>query len=197
MADYIRTVVSIQLPPKQLWLAVSKLLSRSGWLDFNVVLPQPTELDIPCNTNILSLAKQLRGGLPASECDEHKLVIALKCNDNIDKYGHPTWYEWRYANWGTKSNAYEQEWPIKLQHTSRRGNYAGRFNRKRLKAYIMSGQPLQFAFETAWAPPTPIIKLWSKRNPGVTFNLEYYEECESERYRSEVYLDGELTRAGF
>jgi hypothetical protein len=58
------------------------------------------------------------------------------------------WYDWRVINWGTK-------W----------AGYDGRFNCDDFSS---------FSFETAWAPPLPIIKKLAELT-GQTFILEYIE----------------------
>jgi|LakMenEpi03Aug12_release.lakeMendotaPanAssembly.Ray.scaffolds.fasta_scaffold01323_36 hypothetical protein len=58
------------------------------------------------------------------------------------------WYSWRVVNWGTKWDGYD-----------------GRFN---------SDDFSSFSFETAWAPPLPIIKKLAELT-GQTFILEYIE----------------------
>lgn len=57
------------------------------------------------------------------------------------------WYNWRVENWGTKWEGYD-----------------GRFN----------DDASVFTFDTAWAPPLPIIKKLAKLT-GQTFILEYIE----------------------
>jgi hypothetical protein len=58
------------------------------------------------------------------------------------------WYNWRVENWGTKWNGYD-----------------GRFNCDDFSS---------FTFDTAWAPPLPIIKKLAELT-GETFILEYIE----------------------
>jgi hypothetical protein len=81
-------------------------------------------------------------------------------NDGFNSGG----IEWRHDNWGTKWNAYDVA----------RRDYDGR---------------ICVTFQTAWAPPTPIIVALAKRFPTVTISLEYFERgmevaggftCESE-----------------
>jgi hypothetical protein len=79
------------------------------------------------------------------------------------------WYSWRVVNWGTKWDGYD-----------------GRFN---------SDDFSSFSFETAWAPPLPIIKKLAELT-GQTFILEYIEygmffcgkyTASPEEYDSEYY----------
>lgn len=58
------------------------------------------------------------------------------------------WYDWRVQNWGTKWDGYD-----------------GR----------ISDDGSAFTFDTAWAPPTPVIKKLAEIT-GEKFTLEYIEE---------------------
>jgi len=53
---------------------------------------------------------------------------------NIEKYGYPTWYEYRIAEWGTK-------WDIGLDE--HQGNDA-----------VVTGNSFSVDFDSAWSPPT-------------------------------------------
>ena len=70
---------------------------------------------------------------------------------NIEEHGHPTWYEWSREHWGTKWNACE----TKLEYEKPRG--------------------AKITFDTAWAPPEPVVKKLSGRFPEHTFVLKFYE----------------------
>jgi len=59
-------------------------------------------------------------------------------------------YDWCVANWGTKWNAY---------NVQRRDH----------------GRISCVTFETAWAPPMPVIKALAERFPAVTISIEYFE----------------------
>jgi hypothetical protein len=59
-------------------------------------------------------------------------------------------YDWCINNWGTKWNAYN-----------------ARFEDE--------GDRLIFNFNTAWAPPEPIIRKLIEMFPGLSFTHEYYE----------------------
>ena len=58
------------------------------------------------------------------------------------------WYDWSWNNWGTKWNAYEEE-------------YDG-------------GNTISFL--TAWAPPHEVIEALSEQFPGVYFTHRWAEE---------------------
>jgi len=71
--------------------------------------------------------------------------------DNIEKYGHGTWYNWSYDNWGTKWNACD--------------------------VYIHEKQEDYFhvGFSTAWSPPVPVIEALMEQHPNLDVELEYSE----------------------
>jgi hypothetical protein len=62
--------------------------------------------------------------------------------------GHPGWYGWSIANWGTKWNAYD--------YKARSAD--------------------TFEFRTAWAPPAPIFLALSALHPSVTFKVTSVDE---------------------
>jgi hypothetical protein len=88
-------------------------------------------------------------------------------------------YEWCIKYWGTKWNAYDVK----------RRDYDGR---------------VCITFQTAWAPPIPVIIELAKRFPTCTITLEYFERgmefaggftCESEEdhWEDEPWQAGKMT----
>jgi hypothetical protein len=72
----------------------------------------------------------------------------------IEQTGCSNWYDWRVRNWGTK-------WPAN----------GGTANVHVFK----DGAEAMVTFDTAWAPPRPVIAALGKRFPDLTFTLVYYE----------------------
>ncbi len=66
--------------------------------------------------------------------------------------GHPGWYEWSCANWGTKWDAYDYE---------ERDVQPGCF---------------VFKFETAWSPPEPIFEKLAELWPDLVIKTESIDE---------------------
>ena len=62
------------------------------------------------------------------------------------------WYDWNYANWGTKWNAYE------------------------LTISEDTPERLVFKFDTAWASPDPIFNALGKAFPELAITAEYFDE---------------------
>jgi hypothetical protein len=80
-------------------------------------------------------------------------AMANRYKDNLEKFGHPTWYEWACANWGTKWDVYDVE----------------------LTGDCSESGSLNYSFQTAWSPPIPVIQAMSKRFPSLRFALDYFE----------------------
>lgn len=77
--------------------------------------------------------------------------IADNYKYNLDNHGHMTWYGWCIANWGTKWNACSPEEPE------------------------ITKNKCVYSFQTAWAPPTPVVLAASLKFPELEFELKYYE----------------------
>lgn len=66
------------------------------------------------------------------------------------KYSMPDWYDWRIENWGTKWESCDAE------YHGREDNWF-------------------FRFQTAWSPPTPVVKEASRKFSNTVFALRFYE----------------------
>ena len=80
-----------------------------------------------------------------------KIPGAEYVNDGFNSGG----YEWCIANWGTKWNAYSQSVDAPEDWEGER--------------------ELCYHFETAWAPPEPIIRAMAERFDKLSFTLRYFE----------------------
>ena len=83
-------------------------------------------------------------GMTLREAEE----LGLKYLDNIIKYGHSSWYDWRVENWGTKWNSYDLD---RIDDDT-------------------------IAFSTAWANPEPIIKKLSAKYPDLIIEHWWADE---------------------
>ena len=86
--------------------------------------------------------KVLENEAEMSDKDRGMLECAINCY----------WFEWSFANWGTKWNAYHQQ---------EDGNAEGE---------------TEFIFDTACYHPVPIIDKLSRMLPDVTFLVKYADE---------------------
>ena len=85
---------------------------------------------------------------------------------NIQKYGHSTWYHWCIHNWGTKWNAYGYDTDT---------NYK-------------MGDNLWF--QTAWSAPHPILEKLSDMYPDLRFEHEWADEDIGYNCGRLVYFNG-------
>lgn len=72
------------------------------------------------------------------------------------RYGHPDWYSWSRANWGTKWNAYTPHDESSLA--------------RRYKAFDI------LTFNTAWTSPLPVLQRMLNTWPTLTFCVTLYDE---------------------
>ncbi len=141
--------------------------------DFNKIVPMPPELHVESGTRAdvaivcarenglgefadFEFVKQT-GIMTTEELCQHygfaydeMLTFGKRLLSNIDRFGHPSWYDWRWENWGTKWNACDTE--IVEVH--------GRIGVR---------------FSTAWEPPVPIVVALGKRFPTQHFSLGWME----------------------
>lgn len=80
-------------------------------------------------------------------------TFAKRIAENIRKYGHPTWYGWRLEHWGCK-------WDVDPDCTF---------------VSVKEGD-IWISCDTAWGPPTGILKEIAKRFPDLVFEARYLEE---------------------
>lgn len=168
-----------------------------GSFDFNKLLPMPKELDIESGSRtdkglkliqeyhhaLADLERQKPGlsfaeyELSLRQCEElyQKKRIAdpaawalgEQAYNNIQRFGCPTWYEWRNRNWGTKWNAYEFPLLEKDSHT--------------------------MEFFTAWNSIPKIITLLSRKYPEQTITYRWADEDIGHNVGEITLKDGEVT----
>lgn len=146
--------------------------------DFNRLIPMPPELDIesggktssalalhddekaqyelglyqrrnPELRSIADLRAHLRKTMP--DIDD----FAAKVRSNLDKYGATDWYHWRPEHWGTKWNAYS------------------------VVTGKTDGTTAFIHFETAWAPPLPVLDKLASMFRLADFRLIWCDEGDS------------------
>ncbi|AHW61445.1 hypothetical protein SAMN05444285_106101 [Draconibacterium orientale] len=95
------------------------------YIDFNKIIEKPKELNIKSDsisTTIQFLLFGTRSGIQEENIEEEQNFIkrfnskelrkgfnlAIARQANFEKFGYSDWYDWSYANWGTKWNAYTQ-----------------------------------------------------------------------------------------
>lgn len=89
--------------------------------------------------------------------------LAIKYQDNIEKYGHATWYDWSIENWGTKWNCYSCE---------------------KIADNI-------FDFETAWSGVPNMIAKISNQFPSIKLIYKYSDEDTGSNCGIGTFVNGE------
>jgi hypothetical protein len=84
--------------------------------------------------------------------------------ERIAKYGYDNWYDWRFENWGTRTDAHDSE----IQEDE---------------------NGLTISFETAWSPAIPYIKQVAIMFPDLIFDLYFMET--GEWFAGRVFAKGE------
>jgi len=130
-----------------------------NWCINDLTITAPTNVIKEIVDSQLSLQKLfpcprdlLETSAPANYNDAEKAKI------NKEKYGHPDWYSWQVANWGTK-------WDI--------GPLTGIYEDDNLDGT----STINVGFDSAWSPPVSAIKkLYEKfENQNIKIRLEYFE----------------------
>ena len=158
--------------------ALAFISSDKGPLDLNKIKAMPDELQVS-NSNgfdvLYLISGQVYEGKSSNideiqkrfcklSLDEQTITInqALKYFWNIEKYGHPTWYEWRIENWGTKWNVSDSEIDPKDNNA--------------------------IFFDAANAPAMDAMIELSRLFPKLTLNITYFDPLS---YRGSFNLNNE------
>lgn len=100
---------------------------------------------------------------------EELVKLGEICASNREKYGHRSWYDWSWENWGTKWNAGEPFWR----------------------------DSSTLIFETAWSCPEPIFKKLAETFPDVGIHVKYADEDIGYNCGSLEYSGGKQTDVYF
>jgi hypothetical protein len=122
----------------------------------------------------IELIETMAGGYGRNEDGTKKpeqIELEAKEQANIEKFGNKNWYDWNIANWGTK-------WSDSDTHIV--GQYE---------------DMVEFAFESAWAPPETGIAKISELFPELSFVVTYTEEG-MDFYGATAFSNGETSEAG-
>lgn len=84
--------------------------------------------------------------------EEEQAARTIRQKAMIDKYGFPSWYDWRIEKWGTK-------WDVR------------EFG---LEEFNLKEHWLDINFETAWSPPLPVYE--ALKEQGYYIRAEYVDE---------------------
>lgn len=108
------------------------------------------------------------------ETDPNHAAIRAMIEGNRRQHGAGTAYEWHCDKWGTKWGACHTE--MQEPWTDSAGN-----------------RLVEYTFDTAWAPPVPVIEAMSKMFPKLHITLSCHEECNCFKPFTATFEAGEQT----
>jgi hypothetical protein len=155
--------------------------------DFNRIIPMPSDLAITSGSithsalalfddneardlltyerNAGRTIEQLRMSLRTRYLDHPEKGFptlddfAERVRSNIEKHGSPDWYRWCTKHWGTKWNAYAV-----------------------IGGSVDDGTAI-YHFQTAWAPPIPVLNKLAATFPAINMDLVWVDEGDDEAHR--------------
>ena len=163
--------------------------SENSIFDFNKITPMPESLNISSSSlgeqaHFLLFNyqnKDFRHLKHETEADSFKRLsdkmkmegidLALKYQDNLEKYGFTNWYPWCLQNWGTKWNAYNLE------------------NEKNDEDHSF------IYFQTAWSSPIDLMQKLSNHIPNITLKLDYADEDTGCNCGCFIFRSGSITES--
>ena len=172
MPNWVKNRMFINGTDEQVEKVVNTIFNGEE-VDFNKIVPMPESLDIEDSSDgtlgyaILTKKASVNEKLCFAKMDKEKqdkcLAIGKIYQENLEKYGHFTWYKWRLENWGTKWNASE---------TFADGDY--------------------IEFHTAWSAPLEIYEALAKMFPDVEISFDWADEDAGYNVGSGNLDDGKL-----
>ncbi|WP_217957889.1 hypothetical protein [Acutalibacter muris] len=199
MPNYVANIVSFHGDDeriKEMLSAVQNDKYGPGSISFNKIIPMPPELDIESGSRskeglrayndfieAFSLGRKLSKNdllhIPTkvendylrkhSGIDRETWNLGRKAFQNIQKYGAPDWYDWRWEHWNTKWDA---------------GGYDENTDYSKCESLI---------FRTAWQEPAPVIQKLSAMYPDIEFTHSWAEEQLGYYCGTAKYLAGKQT----
>lgn len=166
MPNHVTTRVQVSGSKSEVDRFIKIGVNRSGkdgqFFDFESFIPCPpalkidagTETDLGMHHILASASREFK--MPVHfkdrEVTPQSLMLGRQALINIALYGAPTWYEWSYANWGTKWNSYA-------------------FNevKKEDGFYV-------FTIQTAWSFPEPVFHKVAAAFPSLRISIACFDE---------------------
>lgn len=180
MLNYVKNILSFDGDPAQVDRLFSAIQGENGLMDFNKLIPMPSELEIESGSRTAAGFKKYMAFLAVSglhtemesaylaahpEIDREEWDLGKQAYQNIQKYGCPTWYEWRIQNWSTKWNASGAE--------------------------VLDGR---LSFLTAWNAPKQILEKLSQMFPSITIHHVWADEDIGHNCGDRTYKNGTVTQ---
>lgn len=111
-----------------------------------------------------SQLERLTQGPMAKDLTDEQFESLVAMMKSYRACGALTWYDWNRRNWGTKWNAYQVAWV---------------------------DEPSVLGFQTAWAPPHPVIAALAAAHPDIEFVHEWADEDTGNNVGTALYAGGD------
>jgi hypothetical protein len=176
MPNHITNILTIEGDEVLVQKCLSEIKGQDEdqFIDFNKIVPMPTELEgTKSPITIISQAEydEQEARIAKGELTEMEKQygvsrgITKEISDRLnEEHGANNWYNWRLENWGTKWNAYSQ-------------HYFG---------------DNQITFDTAWSNPSEVIDYLSVKYPELTFHMAFADEDFGHNVGKYTYQNGEV-----
>lgn len=180
MPNYVKNILSFDGDPAQVDRLFSTIQGENGPVDFDKLIPMPSELEIEAGSRTAAGFKKYMAFLAVTglhtemepaylaahlEIDREEWDLGKQAFHNVREFGCPTWYEWRIQNWGTKWNASGAE--------------------------VLDGR---LSFLTAWNAPKPILEKLSQMFPSITIHHVWADEDIGHNCGERTYQNGAVTQ---
>lgn len=153
-------------------IVMAEISNGEMFIDFNKIVSMPNELrEVTSPVRIISKEEYDKqeeriNNNDLTDVEKNFGVsrgITKEISDKyIAKFGFDNWYDWAYANWGTKWNAYDQ---------------------------FSDGNVIEFS--TAWNTPYKAMENLSKKYPTIEFNIKYADEDFGHNTGEYILIGGE------
>ena len=176
MPNFVKNILSFDGDPAQVDRLFSAIQGETSPMDFNKLIPMPSELEIEAGSRTAAGFKEYMGFVADTgfrteleqpylaahpEIDWEEWELGKQAFHNIREFGCPTWYEWRIQNWGTKWNASGAE--------------------------VLDGR---LSFLTAWNAPKLILEKLSQMFPTITIHHVWADEDIGHNCGDRTYKNG-------
>lgn len=199
MPNWCHNTLTVSGEEAELAVFIEKVRTDEQPLTFEAIVPQPSDEELrrewehhkPC-----TMCGAV-GTLPTSEAEAAQVGARWydwmnpaeredrTCNvcsgSKQELVGMPGWYEWRCKHWGTKWDAaFSDSGPFLAMGSEGMDVDLS----KETQRATVTPTVAVYKFDTAWAPPEPVIEAASEQHPELEFTLRYGEPGEG--YAGEV-----------
>lgn len=161
---------------------------QNGSFDFNTIKPMPEKLNVFTHSGVEMWVEICTGQINFSQISEPKKTVKdfsekdfndfIQCLKNYRKYGAKSWYEWRIANWGIKSNTRENHYDGNTLKFKSASDTPKLIWQEIAKKYPKINWVIKFADED-WGCNTGIITIKN----GIC-NVNYFENQSKEAFEN-------------